>query len=391
MKTLISILGSTGSVGESVFKIIDKKKNKFKVNLLSANKNFFTIDNQIKKYKPNYFIISDQKIFEKIRKKYKNKKIKILNCFKNINYFNKSDITISAIPGIAGLEPTIIMLKFSKKILIANKESIICGWDIIKKESLKYKTDIIPIDSEHFSILNLMKNYKMSEIKKIYITASGGPFLNFKPYQFKSIKPRDALKHPKWKMGKKITVDSSTLMNKILEFVEAQKLFNIPSKKLDILIHPNSLVHAIVELKNGLKHFMYHETSMVIPLANAIFNGKLDIQNFLKVKKKRKNKNFENLIFKPVDKRIFPIVNLKNRVNEYYSTPIIINASNEILVDQFIQKKIPFLSIFKIIKTILNDRNYKKYAIRKPKNIKEIYNIDYWARLTTLKKIGNYE
>ena len=391
MKTLISILGSTGSVGESVFKIIDKKKNKFKVNVLSANKNFFTIDNQIKKYKPNYFIISDQMIFEKIRKKYKKKKIKILNNFKNINNFNKSDITISAIPGIAGLEPTIIMLKFSKKILIANKESIICGWDIIRKESLKYKTVIIPIDSEHFSILNLMKNYKMSEIKKIYITASGGPFLNFKQYQFKSIKPRDALKHPKWKMGKKITVDSSTLMNKILEFVEAQKLFNIPSKKLDILIHPNSLVHAIVELKNGLKHFMYHETSMVIPLANAIFNGKLDIQNFLKVKKKRKNKNFENLIFKPVDKRIFPIVNLKNRVNEYYSTPIIINASNEILVDQFIQKKIPFLSIFKIIKTILNDRNYKKYAIRKPKNIKEIYNIDYWARLTTLKKIGNYE
>ena len=212
-----------------------------------------------------------------------------------------------------------------------------------------------------------MKNYKMSEIKKIYITASGGPFLNFKQYQFKSIKPRDALKHPKWKMGKKITVDSSTLMNKILEFVEAQKLFNIPSKKLDILIHPNSLVHAIVELKNGLKHFMYHETSMVIPLANAIFDGKLDIQNFLKVKKKRKKENFENLIFKPVDERIFPIVKLKHRVNEYYSTPIIINACNEILVDQFIQKKIPFLSIFKIIKTILNDRNYKKYTLRKSK------------------------
>ena len=163
------------------------------------------------------------------------------------------------------------MIKLSKKILIANKESIICGWNLIKKNALTNKTKIVPIDSEHFSIFTLLKSHKLNEIKKFYITASGGPFLNYKRKQFKNIKPKDALKHPKWKMGKKITVDSSTLMNKMLELIEAQKLFDIPNNKIDILIHPNSLVHAIIKLKNGLTKFIYHETTMIIPLANALF------------------------------------------------------------------------------------------------------------------------
>ena len=231
----------------------------------------------------------------------------------------------------------------------------------------------------------MIQNHKISEIEKIYLTASGGPFLNFKLSRLKNVKPAQAIKHPKWKMGKKISVDSSTLMNKILELIEAQKLFNLPEKKLDILIHPNSLVHAIIEFKNGLKEFIYHETSMVIPLANAIFGGKLNIKDFYKLR--QDEKNIKSLIFKKVDKRIFPAIQLKERVNEYCSTPIIINASNEILVDQFLQKKIPFLSIFKIIKTILNDRNYRKYAIRKPKNINDIIEIDNWTRNVTLNKI----
>ncbi len=385
MKKIISILGATGSVGQSTFKIIDKKQKEFKINILSANKNFDLISYQIKKYKPNYYIISDPKIFIKIYNRYKKKNTKILNGFNSLKSFKKSHITVSAIPGIAGLEPTIKMIKYSKKILLANKESIICGWDLIERQALKYKSDIIPIDSEHFSILKLIQNHKISEIEKIYLTASGGPFLNFKLSRLKNVKPAQAIKHPKWKMGKKISVDSSTLMNKILELIEAQKLFNLPEKKLDILIHPNSLVHAIIEFKNGLKEFIYHETSMVIPLANAIFGGKLNIKDFYKLK--QDEKNIKSLIFKKVDKRIFPAIQLKERVNEYCSTPIIINASNEILVDQFLQKKIPFLSIFKIIKTILNDRNYRKYAIRKPKNINDIIEIDNWTRNVTLNKI----
>ncbi len=384
MKKLISILGSTGSVGKSTLSIIDDKKNIFKPHIFSANKNFNLINNQIKKYKPSTFIIINEKIFEKIKKKYKNKKIKILNSFDEISLQKKSDITISAIPGIAGLKPTIKFIKLTKKLLLANKESIICGWDIINKKSKKNKTEIIPLDSEHYSISRLLHNHKLDTINKVYLTASGGPFLNYKLKQLKRVKLKDTLKHPKWVMGKKITIDSSTLMNKILEFIEAQKLFNLSRNKLDIVIHPESLVHAIIDFKNGLKHFIYHETSMKIPIANAIFDGKLDIKKFF-IKKNKKE--FENLTFKKVNKKIFPSIKLIDKINDYPSTPIIINAANEILVDQFIKEKIPFLSINKIIMSILKDRNYKKYAIRKPININQIIKVDSWARYETMRMI----
>ena len=387
MKKTISILGSTGSVGLTSLSIVDKKKNKFRLRLLSANKNFSLICKQIKKYRPQFFVINNYQIFMKVKKKFKNKQTKIFNDYSSLKSKLKSDISVCAIPGIAGLEPTILMTKISKKVLIANKESIICGWDLINSQAKKYKTKIIPVDSEHYSVLKLIEKNKLEEINKIYLTASGGPFLNYKKNKFKNVTPRDALKHPKWKMGKKISIDSSTMMNKILELIEAQKLFNIPIQKLDILIHPNSLVHAIVEFRNGLSKFIFHKTSMVIPLANAIFDGRLDIKNFFSKGKKNIYKDLKNLIFKKVDKSIFPIISLKNRISEYPSTSIILNASNEILVDQFLKKKIPFLRINRTIKTILNDRNYKKYAIKKPKNLKQINEIDLWAKNKTMELI----
>ena len=227
----------------------------------------------------------------------------------------------------------------------------------------------------------------MENIKKIYITASGGPFLKFKQSQLKKITPEQALKHPKWKMGKKISIDSSTLMNKIFEVIEAQKVFNIPSNKIDILIHPNSLVHAILQLKNGFSILNYHETSMIIPLANALFDTDIDIKEFFKEKQMF---NLGNLEFEKVNKKIFPVVKLKKIMSEYTSAPIIINASNEILVDLFLRKKVQYLDIIRIIMAVLNDGNFKKYAIKKPKTVKQIYQIDNWARKLTLKK-ANYE
>ena len=382
MKKKISILGSTGSVGLSTLSIIDKNIKSFQPYIFSANKNSKLIVRQIKRYKPKFFIINDKIVFNKILQKFKNQKIKILNNIEDLEKNVKSDITISAIPGIAGLNPTIKMAAVSKKILIENKESIICGWELIKKKIIKHKTILIPVDSEHYSILKLIENKKLSEIKKIYLTASGGPFLNYNLNQLKRIKPSQALKHPKWKMGKKITIDSATLMNKIFECVEAQKLFNLPSDKVDIVIHPNSLVHAILELKNGLKQFIYHETSMKIPLANAIYDGKFNISDLYKTKNKLR---FEDLVFKKVNEKSFPSIKLKNKLNQYPSAPIIVNASNEILVDHFLRKKIAFLDINRIIMIILKDKNYKKYAIKKPKSINQIYLIDKWSRMTTMK------
>ena len=388
MKKTISILGSTGSVGQTSLEILNKKKNFFDINLLYANKNFKLICHQIKKYNPKIFVINDLKILEKVKKKFKNKKTIITNFIKKKNII-KSDITISAIPGIAGLNPTLMMIKYSKKILIANKESVICGWNLISKEAIKFGVKIIPIDSEHFSIMKLIENTKLNDVKKIYLTASGGPFLNYKVSQLKKIKPKDAIKHPKWKMGKKISVDSASLMNKILELLEANKLFNIPQNKLEILIHPNSLVHAIVVLKNGLTKFIYHETSMVVPIANAIFEDQLNIEDFYVLKKNKKKIIIENLFFYKADKKNYPMIKLKDKIFQFPSSPIIINAANEVLVDHFLRKKIAFLSIYKIILGILRDRNYKKYAIRKPNKINQIKDIDNWSRKKTLEIINS--
>ena len=388
-KKVVSILGSTGTIGINSLEIFKKKKKLFKFYLFAANKNYDLICKQIIKFKPEIFVINDIKVFEKVKKKFKKKKIKIFtsNFFKK-NIHVKSDITIAAIPGIAGLQPTICLIRKSKKILIANKESIICGWKLIKKYAQIYKTKIIPIDSEHFSIMKLIENHKKDEIKKIYLTASGGPFLNYKLPKLKKIKPSEAIKHPRWKMGKKISVDSASLMNKILELVEAQKIFSIEANKIEIIIHPQSLVHAIVEFKNGLYKFVYHKTTMTIPLANAIFDDEVNISSILKPNLNSNKKIFfRNLNFQNVDKKRYPIINLKSRINEHHSTPIIINAVNEILVDLFLKKKIPFNSFYRYILRVLNDRNYKKYAIKEPKNINQIFQIDKWARDMTYKKI----
>lgn len=388
MKKLLSVLGSTGSIGLTTLNIVDKKKNYFKPFIFSANKNYKLICKQITKYRPNYFVINDYKVFKKVKKKFKNiNNIKILNNFNFIKLNKKIDVTITAIPGIQGLKPTILAIKLSKKVLIANKESIICGWDLIKKNIKKYKTKVIPIDSEHFSIFKLLQKVNQKDIKKIYITASGGPFLNFKLNNLKKIKPNQAIKHPKWKMGKKISIDSATLMNKVLEVIEAQKIFNISKNKIGVLIHPESLIHAFIEFKNGLTYFLYHETSMTVPIANAIFDCNIEIKKYLKKNKFNFEKNIKNMTFRKVDSKLFPSINLIKEINKYPSTSIIVNAVNEILVDQFLRKNIEFLSIYRTIKTILNDRNYIKYAIRKPHNINQIIEIDKWARKLTLKKL----
>ena len=383
----ISILGATGSIGSTTLSIISKKKV-FNLILLSANKNYRKIINQIKLHKPKYYVINDISTFKKIKLKFKNKKIKILNNFEEVPKNIKFDITISAIPGINGLKPTTLMIKQSKKILIANKESVICGWNLIKNIAEKNKTKIIPIDSEHFSLMQLIQNYKEKDIDKIYLTASGGPFLNFNIKKFKTITPKQAFKHPKWKMGKKISIDSSTMMNKILEVIEAQKIFNLPLDKIDILIHPESLVHAILKLKNGLIKLLYHETSMIIPISNAIFENNLNINEVHKVSRKS---IIRNLTFSVPDKNRFSILKIKDKITEYPSTPIIINSANEILVRSFLKNKTSFLSISRIILKIMKDRNYKKYAIKTPSNINQIKTIDNWARKKTLSLINKNE
>ena len=384
-KKTIAILGSTGSIGQSTLQVV-KRSKEFRVCLLMMNKNYLKIINQIKNFNPNIVIISNIKIYLKIKNKYKNKKIIILKNINNIEkYLKKIDVTVSAIPGIAGLEPTIEFTRISKKILLANKEAIICGWDLIKKNSIRHKTKLVPIDSEHFSIDMLLKNYSKNQIEKIYITASGGPFLKLKLNEFKNITPKKAVNHPKWKMGKKISIDSATLMNKVLEITEAVRLFPFNLNQYEILIHPDSLVHAIIKLKNGTSVYLYHLPDMKIPIANALlkdFNYKIFFH-----KPKHYYNKIQNLHFSRVDKKRFPAVNLIPKMNIRKSSAIIINAANEIFVDQFLKNNIDFNDIVGYLKLVLRDKQYIKTSNFSPDSVKNIYIIDNWARNVALKII----
>ena len=386
-KKTIAILGSTGSIGQSSLDII-KKSKEFKVELLIANKNYFKIINQIKVFKPNIVIINNKKVFLKIKKKYQKENLVILNNILNVRkYIKKIDVTVSAIPGIAGLEPTILFTKLSKKILLANKEAIICGWHLIKKNSIKYKTELVPIDSEHFSIATLLKNYSKDQVEKVYITASGGPFLKLNINKFKNIKPKDAIKHPKWDMGKKISVDSATLMNKVLEISEALKLFPFSLKQYEIIIHPDSLIHAIIKLKNGTSLFLHHYPDMKIPIGNALLKN-FNYRNFFNYKDKTYNK-IQTLNFSQINKKKFPAVNLIPIMNSQKSSAIIINAANEIFVDEFLKNNINFNDIVAYLKLVLRDKSYIKTSKLSSDSVKNIYMIDNWARTTAYRIVKN--
>ena len=383
-KKAFAILGSTGSIGKSSLNVIKKLKDT-KVELIFADKNFREILKQIRIYKPRIVVVNSFKTFIKLKNIFK-KKVKILNDYKESKkYLKKIDITISAIPGINGLEPTIFFTEISKKVLIANKESVICGWNLITKIAKKFNTKLTPIDSEHFSINFLLKNYLPDQISKIYITASGGPFLNLDKKSFKKVQPSQAIKHPKWKMGKKISVDSATLMNKVLEIIEAVKLFSINLDKFKIIVHPQSLVHSIIELKNGLRIFLYHEPDMRIPIANAIQDSNKNLEIFDFNYKEISNK----LTFLPIDKTKFPAEEIIKKINVNNSSPILLNAANEIIVDQFLKKKIKFIEIFKYLKLFLNNIGYIKTSKIKPNSIEKVRKIDLIGRQLALKLINS--
>ena len=380
MKKKIAILGSTGSIGKTLIKIISKDKKNFEIILLTAEKNHKELLKQSKLLNVKNLIITNKNSFDFLKKKKLDKKIKIFNNFKCINqiFKKKIDYTMSSISGVKGLYPTLNMVKFTKKIAIANKESIICGWSIIKKELKKYKTDFVPVDSEHFSIWSLIKKDEYKMINKVYITASGGPFLNWPLKKIKNASPQKALKHPNWSMGKKISIDSSTMMNKVFEVIETQKIFDLPKSKIDILIHQKSYVHAIVEFNNGLKKILVHDTDMAIPIFNTIYddNEKLFKSKSLNIT------NLNNLNFKKLDQKKFPITKVLNflpKQDSLYET-ILVSANDE-LVKLFLENKISYNDIQKKLLSIIKTKEFLNYRNKKPNNINQIEQLNYQVRL----------
>ena len=273
------------------------------------------------------------------------------------------------------------MIKKSNKLLIANKESIICGWDILSKYIKKHKTRMLPVDSEHFSIMELTRDIDDDEIEEIIITASGGPFLNMPKSKMNKVSPTQAVNHPNWKMGKKISIDSANLMNKVFEVIEACKIFKFSKEKYRIMIHPQSYVHSIIRFKNGLIKMILYNTDMKIPISNTLYGRKNYVSNIKKIDTEILSK----MSFQNVNTKRFPSTKLINKCfNSGISTPIIINASNEVLVDLFLKGKIRFLDIVKMINEIFKHKEFKKYARKKAKSVKDIKITDNWARLKTV-------
>ena len=378
MKKKVVILGSTGSIGKSLINIILKDKKNFEVLLLTANKNYKELYKQSKILNVKNLIITDLKGYNYLKDK--NKKINIYNNYKNLNKIlkNKIDYTMNSITGLDGLEPTLNIIQKTKTIAIANKESIICGWNLIKKKLKKYKTSFIPIDSEHFSIWSLIGNHDRKQIDKIYITASGGPFLNWPKKRIMKATPSKALKHPNWSMGKKISIDSATMMNKVFEVIETQRIFELPKTKIKILIHDKSYVHAIVKFKNGINKILAHDTNMKIPIFNSIY------QNINKsiVSKELDIKKLNNLNLKNIDINRFPLLKILRYIpnqNTLFETVVV--SANDELVNLFLNNKISYSELHKKLLSFINLRRFKAYKKKKPLNLSQINNLNNSVRL----------
>ena len=389
MKKKIAILGSTGSIGKTTINIIKRDKKNFDIVLLTTNNNFKEILKQAKEFKVQNLIINNKKYYSILKRKLKNKKINIYNNFEYFyKKFNKKiDYTMCAISGLAGLKPTLDSIKFSKKIAIANKESIICAWNLIQKELKKNKTTFIPVDSEHFSIWSLIDNSNIKMIEKIILTASGGPFLNWQNEKINQANPAIATKHPNWSMGKKISIDSATMMNKVFEVIEAQRIFNLDKSKFKILIHPKSYVHAIIKFRNGLTKILIHDTNMKIPIFNTLYqNTKTTIKT-----KKLDLLSLNNLNFNEVNLAKFPSVKILKMIPKKISLfeTVLVSANDEV-VDLFLNKKITFMQIYPIIKKILNFKEFSRYKYLYPKNVDQIYELDKYVRLKTKSFCINY-
>ena len=378
MKKKIAILGSTGSIGKSLIDIIKNDKKNFEVTLLTANKNYKELYKQSKLLNVKNLIITNSKGYNFLKKK--NKKLKVYNNYLSLNKIlkKKVDYTMSSITGLDGLEPTLNIINKTRTIAIANKESIICGWNLIKKRLDRHQTKFIPVDSEHFSIWSLINKNKNEAVDKIFITASGGPFINLPNNKFNKIKLSDALKHPSWRMGKKITIDSATLMNKVFEVIEAKNIFYLSYKKISILTHPKSYIHAIVKFKNGLSKILVHDPDMKIPIHNSLYN--LEKKNY---KSKSLNLNIlNNLNLKKVDLVKFPLVKILNNLpknSSLYETILI--TVNDYLVLKFLKKKIGYKKLINLIIKISNLKEFQKYKKIKPKNVKDIYNLRNYVHL----------
>ena len=368
----IFILGASGSIGENALSVIDSNKEKFELIGISVHSNVEKANQIIKKYSPKYIYIFDKLAKDNLLK---TENAVIFEDEKELSdVFNSKDvdIIISAISGFAGIKSTFHAAKSGKKILLANKESIVAGGSLLMKMVRENNTELVPIDSEHNAIFQCLPESKSTEdVKQIIITASGGPFHGKNIDELNDIGVQDALKHPNWKMGAKISIDSATLVNKCLELIEACYLFNMDENFFELIIHPESIIHSIVTFKDGSSICQMSNPDMRVPIANALSHEKRLSIPFQPINFNNLKLNFESF---PNDRA--EIVNLAREVvREDSSKGIYFNAANEVAVENFLKDRIKFREIYEVILRTFDTKEMSKFN-----SIEDIFEIDQEAR-----------
>ncbi len=359
----IAILGSTGSIGTQTLEVVDQHRDKFSIEVLTAQKNANLLINQAKKFQPNTVIIGDESQYEKVKNALASEPIKVFTGKESINRIVESeeiDFVLSAIVGFAGLEPTLNAIRSGKTIGLANKETLVVAGEIVMKEAKKYQVPIIPIDSEHSAIFQCLAGEYPNEIKKLILTASGGPFRGHSFEQLRHKTKADALKHPNWDMGNKITIDSASMVNKGLEVIEAHWLFDVPVEKIEIIIHPQSVIHSMVQFYDGSIKAQMGLPDMRVPIQYALSFPLRLPNNFPDFD----FTDYPQLTFEKPDKEVFRSIKIAYGVLEKGGNmPCIFNAANEIAVDAFLKEQIRFTDIFNVLEKTLTKVSY----LRQPK------------------------
>jgi 1-deoxy-D-xylulose-5-phosphate reductoisomerase len=372
----ITLLGSTGSIGVSALDVIEKNPNKFKVMALAAGKNVRLLAKQVLKFQPKIVAVRARQDAERLRQilGLKNN-IPILydeTGVEEVASYPPSDMVISAISGAAGLKPTLAAIEAGKDIALANKETMVIAGHLVTKKAKIKKINIFPVDSEHSAIFQCLEGQKLQSLRRIILTASGGPFLNFSKDDLKKVTLEQALKHPRWKMGRKITIDSASLMNKGLEVIEAKWLFNLDIGHIDVLIHPQSVVHSLIELLDGSVLAQLGIADMRIPIAYALTYPDRMINDLPRLNLAKTGR----LEFYPPDMKKFPCLGLAYEAGRIGETaPAALNAANEIAVAAFIENKICFNDLPKVIEKVLD-----KHQTQRNPSLEDILDTDSEAR-----------
>ncbi len=382
MKKKITIFGSTGSIGESTLDIISDHFDLYEVVGLTINCNYKKLHEQVKKFNPKVVSINNNEAYKNFLSINTNQNLKVLNgndSLIDILEFD-TDMIVAGITGAIGLMPVIKATEMGKTIALANKESLVCSGSLITKLAEQSGSLILPIDSEHNAIHQVLDESNKSKISKLILTASGGPFLRKSELEMKNITPDEAIKHPNWSMGRKISVDSATMMNKGLELIEAHFLFNFPHERIDVVIHPESIIHSCVEYSDGSILSQMGTPDMRTPIAYALaYPNRIDTKV-----EKLKLSSIQKLTFFEPDLMKFPCLELAyESLKIKKSAPTILNAANEIAVEAFLNEQIKFLSISKVVEKTLN-----KASISPINSIKDVLDIDNESRLISMELIN---